>query len=132
MTTDLAKAVELYAAVHLTVIGVSHILQPKAWANFFVLVRAHGTTGAFAIAFLALMFGSVIVAFHNVWDGGAVVLTLFGWAQIVKASVYFLAPEVGVRSMGRVAPERAWEFQVGGAVLLLIAAWLMFRLSQRL
>jgi len=37
MTTDLAKAVELYAAIHLTVIALSHILQPKAWVNFFVL-----------------------------------------------------------------------------------------------
>ena len=130
MTTDLAKAVELYAAIQLTVIAISHIVQPKAWVKFFLLLCAHGTTGALANAFLALMFGSIIVAFHNIWEGGAIVLTLFGWAQIVKASVYFLAPEVGVRSMSRVSRDRLWHFQIGGAALLLMAGWLVFRLSQ--
>ncbi len=47
MTTDLAKAVELYAVVHFTVIGLSHVLQPAAWVRFFQLLCAHGTTGAF-------------------------------------------------------------------------------------
>lgn len=130
MTTDLAKAVELYAAVHFTVIGLSHVVQPRAWVDFFLLLRAHGATGVFANGFLSLMFGSIIVAFHNVWEGGAIVLTLIGWAQIVKASVNFLVPEFGLRSMNRVSTERAWEFQAAGAALLLIAAWLVFRLSR--
>lgn len=130
MTTDLAKAVELYAVVHFTVIGLSHVLKPAAWIRFFQLLCAQGSTGAFANGFLSLMFGSIIVAFHNIWEGGAIVLTLIGWAQIVKASVNFLAPEVGLRSMSRVSLERLWEFQLGGAVFLLLAGWLVFRLSQ--
>jgi hypothetical protein len=132
MTTDLAQAVELYAAVHLTVIGLSHIVQPKAWVNFFVLMRAHGAAGAFANGFLSLIFGSVIVAFHNIWEGGAIVLTLLGWAQIVKAAVSFCLPEVGLRGLNRVALDRACEFQVAGVAFLVIAGWLVFRLAQGL
>ena len=129
MSTDLARAVELYAAVHLTVIGLSHVLQPTAWVNFFLLLRAHGTIGAFANGFLSLIFGSIIVGFHNIWDGGAIVLTLLGWAQIVKAAVNFFAPEIGLRSMNRVSLERAAEFRLAGAALLIIAAWLAYRLA---
>ena len=44
-------------------------------------------------------------------------------------TVYFLAPEIGLASMRRVAPDRAWQFQIGGAVFLLLAGWLVFRLS---
>lgn len=130
MSIDPAKAVELYATVHLTVIGLSHLVQPAAWVRFFQLLSAHGTTGAFANGFLSLMFGSIIVAFHNIWEGGAIVLTLLGWAQIVKAIVAFAAPEISLRGMNRVSLERLWEFQFAGAVLLAIAAWLAFRLSQ--
>lgn len=130
MSTDLARAVELYAAIHFAVIGLSHVLQPKAWVNFFLLLRAHGITGAFANGFLSLMFGSIIVAFHNIWEGGAVVLTLLGWAQIVKALVAFTAPEFSLRGMNRVSPDRLWEFQVAGVVFLAVAGWLAFRLSQ--
>jgi hypothetical protein len=122
MTTDLAKAVEIYAAVHFTVIGLSYVLQPKAWANFFLLLRAHGTTGAFANGFLSLMFGLIIVAFHNIWEAGAIVLTLIGWAQIAKAAVAFLAPELSLHGMRRVSVERAWEFRPAGAVFLALAA----------
>jgi hypothetical protein len=130
MTTDLAKAVELYAVVHFTLIGLSHVLQPAAWVRFFQLLCAHGTTGAFTNGFLSLMFGSIIVAFHNVWEGGAIVLTLLGWVQIVKALVAFTAPGISLRGMNRVSLDRAWEFQVGGALFLLIAGWLAFRMSQ--
>jgi hypothetical protein len=130
MSIDPAKAVELYAAVHLTVIGLLHVLQPAAWARFFELLRSHGASGAFANGFLSLMFGSIIVAFHNIWEGGAIVLTLLGWAQIVKALVAFTAPEFSLRGMNRVSPDRLWEFQFAGAVFLAIAAWLAFRLSQ--
>lgn len=130
MTGTLAKAIELYAAVHFTVIGLSHVLQPAAWVRFFQLLRAHGTTGAFANGFLSLMFGSIIVAFHNIWEGGAIVLTLLGWAQIVKALLAFTVPELSLRSMSRVSPDRLWEFQAAGTAFLAIAAWLAFRLSQ--
>ena len=51
MSTDLVKAVELYAVVHLTVIGLSHVLQPEAWVRFFQLLSSYGTTGAFANGF---------------------------------------------------------------------------------
>lgn len=129
MSTELAKAIELYAAVHMTVIGLSHVLQPAAWVRFFQLLTAHGTTGAFANGFLSLTFGSIIVAFHNIWEGGAIVLTLLGWAQIVKAAVAFLAPEVSLRSMRRISLDRLWEFQVAGFTFLALAAWLVFRLS---
>jgi hypothetical protein len=33
-----------------------------------------------AKGFLALWFGTIIVAFHNVWSGLAMVVTLLGWA----------------------------------------------------
>jgi hypothetical protein len=129
MSADLAKAVELYAVVHFAVIGLSHIVQSAAWVRFFEHLCSIGTAGAFANAFMSLFFGSIIVAFHNVWEGGAIVLTLLGWAQILKGTVYFLAPEIGLASMRRVAPDRAWQFQIGGAVFLLLAGWLVFRLS---
>lgn len=128
MSTDLAKAVELYALVHITVIGISHVVQPAAWVRFFQDLCTTGTTAAYANAFLSLFFGAIIVAFHNVWDGGAIVLTLLGWAQVLKAAIYFTVPELGVRSMRRVSIERLWEFQIGGVLFLALAAWLLYRL----
>jgi hypothetical protein len=111
-------AVQRWAAVSFVVIGLSHLLQPRAWAEFFVMLRAKGAAGNFVNAFLSLAVGALIVGFHNVWSGASTVLTVVGWAQVLKGALYFCAPAVGLRSIGRVRPEAPGGFAVAGAVLL--------------
>ena len=67
------QATEIFAAVFLSVIGLSHLVQPRAWVEFFVWLRGKERTGVFVNGFLALGFGSFIVAFHNQWHGLPVV-----------------------------------------------------------
>ena len=77
-----------------------------------------------------VVYGAVIIVFHNVWHGPQVVLTLIGWAQVLKGLVRFVAPQVGLRLMQRITPERAWLFQGGGVFALLVSGflwWLRFR-----
>jgi hypothetical protein len=124
------QAVQVFAAIGFLVIGLSHLAQPKAWVAFFQALAARGTTGVLLEGFMLLNFGAIIVAFHNVWRGPAIVLTLVGWAQLLKAVGRFVAPQLGLRVMQRVSPDRAWHFQVGGGFALLLSAflwWLRFR-----
>ena len=65
------KAIELYAAVTLLVIGLSHLFQPKGWVAFYADLVAKGVTGAFAEGFLCLSFGGIIVAFAITASKGA-------------------------------------------------------------
>ncbi|HEX9581454.1 MAG TPA: hypothetical protein VF970_10155 [Gemmatimonadales bacterium] len=123
-------ATQVFAAISLLVIGLSHLVQPRAWVSFYQTLAAWGTTGAFVEGFLCLNFGGIIVAFHNVWQGPAVVLTLIGWAQVLKGLGRFLAPQLAVRVMQRASPERGWFFQVGGVFALALSAfvwWLRFQ-----
>ncbi|MFT7680247.1 MAG: hypothetical protein ACI8QC_004253 [Planctomycetota bacterium] len=90
-------AVEVFALINLVVIGLSHILVPKAWAEFFVGLHEKGHPGVFAVGFMSLSFGSIIAAFHNVWTGHGLVLTLLGWAQVLKGGLYLLFPAYGMR-----------------------------------
>lgn len=116
------RATEIFAAVQFLVIGLSHLAQPRAWVDFFVWLRSKGHAGVFANGFLSLWFGSFIVAFHNVWEGLPAVVTVLGWAQVVKGLVSFVLPQVAMRGLARVSPERAWEFRVGGVVALSLSA----------
>ena len=124
------RAIEVYAGVQFLVIGLSHLLQPRAWVDFFVVLREKGNAGVFANAFLSLVFGSVIVGFHNVWTGLPMVLTLIGWAQIVKSLVGFVLPQLSMRSLQRVSADRAWEFQVGGVVSLAISGLMAYLVTR--
>jgi hypothetical protein len=123
------QAIQVFAAISFLVIGVSHLVQPKAWVAYFQALAARGAPGAFLEGFVCLNFGAFIVAFHNVWTGPALVLTLIGWVQILKGAVRFIAPQMALRAMQRATPERAWFFQLGGVMALLLSGfmwWLRF------
>ena len=115
---------EVLAVILSGVIGLSHILQPKAWAEFFILLRGKGEAGAFVDGFLNLPVAGVIIGFHNVWSGIPAVLTLVGWCLLIKSLIRFCAPKVALRMMARVSVERSWEFQAAGAGLLVLASLL--------
>ena len=107
---SLERGVELFAIIHLGIIGLSHILAPKAWARFFILLRSKEDAGVFVVAFMCLGFGSIVAAFHPVWTGIPLVLTLLGWAQVLKALIYFAFPQFGLKQLQRVSVEGASMF----------------------
>lgn len=122
------RAIEIYVAVQLAIIGVSHVVQSAVWVRLFKQLAALEHVGVFATGFGNLIFGSLIVAFHDVWSGWAVIVTVLGWANVVKAALAFAIPDLGLRVLARVSAEHAWEIQLGGIVFLLIATWLAARL----
>jgi hypothetical protein len=114
------RAAQIFAAVNFIVIGLSHIFQSRAWVEFFVALRQKGRPGVFANAMLSLLVGSIIVSLHNVWSGLAMVLTIIGWAQVLKGLIHLTIPSVGARGLARVSMERSWEIMAAGFVLLVI------------
>ena len=120
------RSVEVLAIILFGVIGLSHILQPRAWAEFFILLRGKGEAGAFVDGFLNLQMGGVVVGFHNTWSGIPAVLTLVGWCLLIKSLIRFCAPKLALRMMARVSVERSWEFQVAGAGLMILAGLLIY------
>ena len=124
------QAIQVFAAISFLVIGLSHLFQPKAWIAFYQALAAQGTAGVFLEGFFTLNFGAIIVALHNVWQGPELVLTLIGWAQVLKGVGRFMAPQLALGVMQRATPERAWYFQAGGVVALAVSGflwWLRFR-----
>ena len=124
------RAVAIFAIVHLSIMGISHITAPRVWIDFFVKLREQGPRGVFVVGFMSLGFGSIIVAFHQVWSGWPLVLTLLGWAQVIKAGIYFIWPAFGLKKLERVSPERPRDFIIAGVGLLVIAALVAVPLVQ--
>jgi hypothetical protein len=115
------RAVQIYAIINLTIIGISHVVRPRVWVDFFLFLRERGEAGVFAVALLNLIFGSIIVAFHNVWSGIPVALTVLGWANVAKALIYFVFPALGLRRRQFLSHERSSLVVGGGMVFLLLA-----------
>ena len=120
------REIQILASVSFFVIGVSHIFQRSAWIEFFAKLHNLGRLGSFAEGFLYLNFGGLIVSFHNIWTFPEVVLTLIGWVYVLKALFRFAAPAAVLRIYARMVPERAWQLQVAGGMLLALSAFFMF------
>lgn len=79
---------------------------------------------ALTYGFLSLMLGLASVILHNVWTmSWPTVVTLFGWACLVKGVLVLAYPEI--------ARKPTFEFRVAStrislAVAFLFAAWMLY------
>lgn len=121
-------AVQIFAAINFLAVGISHMVQHRAWKEFFVFLHARGNTGNFLNAFLALGMGSLIFAFHRVWSGIPLLLTLYALASSAKGALYLIAPRVGLRSIRKATEKDSRLFIVPGVMFVALGTALLYNL----
>jgi uncharacterized protein YjeT (DUF2065 family) len=121
-------SVEKLAALFLLVTGLSHIFRPRLWVKFFIMLREKGEVGSLLNGFVHFPLGAFIVAFHNVWQGIPMIVTIIGWGLVIKSTLYFVYPRQGVRMLGTISMERSWHFVVAGALSVVVAGVIMYPL----
>src|SRR5258705_7070756 len=110
---------KIFAFVFL-LIGLSHLLQPGRWSEFFSWLRAR-SFGAFIVIIYTLPVAVVIIAFHNDWDlRPAFFVTIAGWIMLVKCVIYALYPS----SFNRVATKGASNkgIAIAGIIAIVLSA----------
>ena len=108
--------IERLTALALIVTGLSHILAPRAWTRYFIAMREQGEVAGLLNAYLHMPLGLLILAFHPVWRGPGLLVTLIGCGLALKGTLHFLWPRLSLRALAHVREENAWGFQVAGAV----------------
>ncbi len=126
------SSIEILAAIAFFTTGVSHLVQPRIWARFFVQLARQGEVGIFIIAFYTLPMGVLIVAFHNVWSGWPTMLTIFGWAFCLKSFIYFVVPKVGLAAISTIRETATGKFVVAGLMMILLSGACAYWASVRL
>jgi hypothetical protein len=118
---DTPSAVQAVMLISCVLMGVSHLIQPQMWGEFFGALRDRGQVGLVANQFINTTPAAAIVALHQVWTGPAIVLTLFGWALLVKSAIGLWIPALGMRSL-RLSRHGDSAFRIAGVGLLVIGA----------
>jgi hypothetical protein len=122
-------AIEVFGLINCLIIGLTLLFQPLAWGSFFAWLRAQGAAGALAYGSICLSFGSLVVAFHRVWHGLLVVLTLAGWFDVALGTLCLLIPAAGLSLME--LPEKSPAVtRLAGLVCLIVGAVILFALLQ--
>ena len=126
---DVVTGIERLTALAFIITGLSHIAAPRAWARFFVEMRDERAVPGFLNAYVHIPLGLLIAAFHPVWSGPGLLITLIGWALVLKGTLYFLWPGLAARSMAHISEEKAGGFRIAGSFALalgLAAGWISF------
>ncbi|MEM9172971.1 MAG: hypothetical protein AAGA84_09725 [Pseudomonadota bacterium] len=121
-TPTTATAVQLVFCFAFLLMGLSHLLQPRMWREFFAHLHSLGTTGVVYRTFMMeLIPASVLVAFHQVWHGVAVVITVYGWLLLLKVVISMLYPAAGLRSLAMAEKAGDRGFIVAGTALIALS-----------
>ena len=119
-------SIEKLVALNFFVIGLSHILAPRAWVEFFLMLREKKEVGSLINGFVHFPLGAFIISFHNVWHGIPMIVTIIGWGLTFKSTLYFVWPRHGVRVLQTVKLDRNWPFVAGGALSVLLSAVIFY------
>jgi hypothetical protein len=116
-------AIELFALLNFSIVGLSLVVQPFAWAKFFEWMRREGEPGAVAYGLLCVLWGSLIVSFHPTWHGLLVILPAFGALQTFEGLVFLVCPSFGLRVLAIFTP-RFWLIRLLGLIALALAVFI--------
>ena len=115
----------LFSAVYIAV-GLGMVLRP-AYYSRMLTDFTKSPVSAYLGGVMALIFGLLVVMYHNIWSGGwVVVLTVVGWMALVKGFLILALPDFLVEKSIAIMP-KGRGLQVMGAVVLvigLVVGWL--------
>jgi uncharacterized protein YjeT (DUF2065 family) len=116
-------AIERLAALVFILTGLSHLAAPRAWTRLFESIAAQGEAAGLLNGFIHLPLGLAIAAFHPVWEGPGLAVTLIGWALVAKSAAQLCSPALAARSLALAAGEGAEaRLRIAGAAALAIGA----------
>ncbi|MEQ1770259.1 MAG: hypothetical protein ABL879_10505 [Devosia sp.] len=121
LLSDPPSVVEFIFLISCVPVGLSHIVRPRMWIEFFAGLHAQGTSGlVLKVLAVELWPALIVISLHQVWSGPGIVLTLYSWAQFAKVMLALLFPSVGMRSMALAEGKGEHGFIAGGVMLILI------------
>ena len=110
--------------LNFAIVGLSLVIQPMAWARYFVWMRREGEAGAVIYGLLCVLWGSLIVSFHPTWHGLLIILPLFGSLQLLEGLTFLIVPGFGLRLLGIFSEERLGLFRLLGLIALALALYI--------
>jgi len=130
-TAESAQVIQALMAFPFLLMGVSHIVQPKMWIDFFGYLHGLGSTGVVIRTFaLELVPAVAIITFHQVWSGPEIILSLYGCLLMLKITISLLAPSIGLKSLAMADKKGDSSFVAAGLFLIAlggICIWCLLR-----
>jgi len=115
-----------FAAVGLSVAGLSQIYRSQLWTLYYDALMARGATAIRGHGAVVGFIGALVVVFHNVWSGPVLLLTAFGWLLLAEGVFCMVAPQISLRSMATAPPALRQKTIVATGVVVMVIAGVLW------
>ena len=119
LTVFFAKVIGLY----MLIAGLA-IFMNKRHIMGAIVGLMHERAAQLIGGLIALIWGLVVVNLHNDWSTlPAALISLVGWAGVVKGVVYLFLPEAQLNKLMKMFTERSW-YMADGIVAIVLGLYL--------
>ncbi|MDB2414216.1 hypothetical protein N9W34_00415 [Rickettsiales bacterium] len=115
------QAVLLMAGISMLVFGLSYFFRAKEWDAWLLHTEKRGNRASLVFGSVNLLLGSFIVAFHPVWEGIPLILTIMGILAVCKGFSYLLFPQWLPTKLKYVNTSEKPLLQASGIVFIIIS-----------
>lgn len=110
----------LLAIPALIILGLSQLYATHLWQRYYARLGVLGCNGVRLNGLVSLLLGGLIVAFHNVWSGPPILLTMMGWLLLVESALCLVVPNAGLAGLVEMDHEVRGRIVKGTGVALII------------
>ncbi len=122
------QSIELMAGICFLVMGLSMLLRTSDWMDWITHLQAQGRNTSLVLGSVNLLLGAFIVAFHWVWEGIALIVTLFGVLFLFRSVVLLSCPGFLPGWLQKMAPNMGKIVKLSGLVIAAVAVSLFYDL----
>jgi hypothetical protein len=121
---DIPSLVEKTIGIYFLIIALSLIIRPDLWQKMINRITLDNG-GQRTYFFFSLFLGIVVSLTHNIWDfTSAILVTVFGWALLIKSSIAFIYPEFFKKILP--SGEKMGIFiRIWGVILVFLCIWIL-------
>lgn len=124
----MAYPIELMVAIGFLVMGLSMLFRTSDWQAWILHLQAQGHNTSLVLGSINLLLGSFIVAFHWVWEGVAMIVTIFGILFLCRSVVLLFCPAFLPKMLKKLAPRMDGLIMLSGLVITAVAVVLFYDL----
>ncbi|MCV6603870.1 MAG: hypothetical protein OIF34_01090 [Porticoccaceae bacterium] len=105
--------------------GLSVVINPRGWQQLFN-DTLENPRRAMPLFLFFLFFGLFIITQHDLWRGKGLVVSIIGWATVIKSMIYLCVPQVMAKFRHFAEPKSLPLMRIAGVAWVLVGAWILF------
>lgn len=113
------QSIQFMTSISLIIFGLSYLTSANDWIMWIEHLERQGRRASLTLGSVNLLIGSFILAFHWIWQGWPLLVSLIGVIALVKAGTYLLCPGWLPAKLSKIHKQLPGWLKISGLILII-------------